>query len=163
MSVTVSYISQVNVVEVLTGNVADAPGAAVTHNAFSTSLPSLGAATTPPVAQVAAFVATLAVGTLTLDFTNLTGTNGLAINGNGLQVRMIKFINPAGNANQISVAPGGANPLNLNGAAFLDILQPGHERLYYYGSNGPVIGAAAKTVLLTGTGAQTMNVIVVMG
>lgn len=162
MSVNVTIGMQLTVKETLTVDVPAATAPTITHNGFDEAI-TLNSGTTPPATLVAALVMTLISGAKTLDLTNLLGTNGGTVSGNGLQVRAIKIQAPSGNANNIVVVPGASNGLNLFGASSSLTMYPGSSMEMQFATSGPVIGSGAKTLDFSGTGAQTLNIIVVFG
>jgi hypothetical protein len=164
MSVAVTYASTLTAVETLTNNVPDAAAPIVTHSGFN-STASLGPATTPPVSKMASFQEALSAGAATIDLTALNGTNGASVTFNGLKVAAVKFQNPAGNANAITVKAGASNGYLLHGASWSIILQPGEEYLWKAGvvNAAPTVGSTLKNIDLAGTGSQALNVILIAG
>ena len=165
-SVSLSYTGALTVIETL--DQALVPDAAdanrkITHNAYNTNGLSLSGSTTPPVSLCASFVKALSSGTGTIDLTALVGTNGVAVDGTGLKVRAFKFINPATNANPITIKFGAANPYNLLGASWQIVLAPGQEAQSYLKDGAPVVGSGAKNIDLSGTGTQALQCQVVLG
>ena len=165
-SVSLSYTGALTVTETL--DPALVPDAAdanrkITHNAYNTNGLSLSGSTTPPVSLCASFLKALSSGTGTIDLTALVGTNGVAVDGTGLKVRAFKFINPATNANPITIAKGASNGYALAGSAFSVTLAPGQEIQAYLKDGAPAIGSGAKTLDLTGTGTQALQCQVVLG
>lgn len=164
MSVELTYGVQVTAVETLTTNMpaAAAGNRKITHNGYNSSA-NLTANSTPPVTLVAAFEKALSSGTATIDLTALVGTNGATVNGNGLKVQVIKIRGKTGNANPITIAVGASNGYQLAGADFSAAVAAGQEFVFYGNEATPDIGGSAKTLDLTGTGAQAVECIIVMG
>ncbi len=164
MSVSLSYATNLTAIETLDTNVPAAAEAnrKVTHNQFNKTA-SLTGATTPPVTKVAAFEKALSAGAGTIDLTALPGTNGAVVDGTGLKVQAIKLTNKAVNANSIKVAVGGTNGYELAGADFAATLQPGQELVLFGNDATPDVDGTHKTLDLTGTGSQVLQVIVVLG
>ncbi len=165
MSVTLQYDGNVTVRETLETNVTAVAsnGAIVTHSGFNKSAALTSATTATPVTKVAAFQATLSGGLLTIDLTSLTGTNGVAVTFSGLKIQAYKFANPSTNANSITVAAGASNGYLLGGAAFSWILAPGQEIMGFTNDASPDVAGGAKTIDLSGTLVQALNVILVAG
>ncbi len=159
---TLQLALQVTVTEILAGNVVNLSDKTVKHSTLNLSK-TLDAGTTPPVTKVASFLMTLDPTTHTLDLTSIPGTNGATVDGTGLKVQAIAFVATATNANKIAVTYGGANPYNLLGTTFTFELLAGQELVLYGNDATPDIAAGAKNILFTGTGVQTMSIIVVMG
>lgn len=167
-TVAVTYEAKATVVETL--DATGAPGASetkrrVTHDAWNSSK-SLGALTTPPATLHAAFEKALAAGTATIDLTALVGTNGIAVNGTGLRVQVLRVRAKSTNANPITIGKGATAgyigfgtdfSLTLGGGA-----SPG-EALIYTADAASDIGPANKTLDLVGTGTQSLEVEIVLG
>jgi hypothetical protein len=164
MGVTVNYASKVQTEETLTSNVPAVPAAdaVITHSGYNTNQ-TLTSATTPPATQVAYFSQALSSGSATIDLTSLTGANGISIDGSTLKVQVAKFKNPSSNANSIKVDVGATNGYQLSGAGWEVTLEPGQETTLYLNDASPDIGASAKTLDLTGTGSQALEVSLVLG
>jgi len=167
MSVALTYRTILTALETLTAGVPDVVAAAaqITHDQFNASY-TLNSGTTIPITQVSSQALALIAGSATIDLTNLPGTNGAVINGTGLQVRAIKLSNAVGNA-AMTIAQGAANPYLLWGSGFQLILPAPtvnpSEIVSFFDSAAPVIGSGAKTLLITGTGTQVLNVQILLG
>jgi hypothetical protein len=105
----------------------------------------------------------LVAGAATIDFTALTKRGGVAVSFSGKKVRMVYFKNPSTNANPITIVEGAANGLALLGAAFKLVLEPGQEHCTYLGDSSPTIAAGDRTVDITGTLTQALQMIAVAG
>jgi hypothetical protein len=162
MSVKATLQMQLTVLETLTAGVADvsASGAQVRHDQFNIGPTSLSSASTPPASAVSSSQQT---GTQTLDFTDLPGVNGAVVNGTGLKLQALLITNLAANTGPMTVAPGGANPLQPLGANAVTI-PLGASALVYLGGNGPSIDATHKTVTFTPNNpADKYNVVALIG
>ncbi len=159
MSVTVVYKANVTVSETLPNNTgsASATKRIVTHDEYDESF-TLNSASTPPATQVAEFLLTLSSGTATIDLRNLVGTNGGAIDGNGLKVQIIRVKNLG--ANPMTFSEGGSNGYAL--ADFTVLPTPAHVQ-FFFGDQSPDIAAGDKTIDVAGTLAQTAEVTIIMG
>jgi hypothetical protein len=128
---------------------------------------TLNAGTTPPVSMETQFALAMTSGSATLDLTNVPDCSGQTVlNGTGLKLAFVKFQNPAGNANSITIANGGSNPYRLDAATgtfTFPPLAPGQSMLINLDGAGDTIGSSHKTFAITGTGAQALNVQVSMG
>ncbi len=162
MSVEVLQVSQLTVVETLTGYAVTTSDKTVTFQ--ESNVRSLNATSTPAASKYAYFQKALSSGAGTIDLTALPGLrSGDTVTGNGLKVRSVYLGNPSDNANDITIAVGVSSGYNLSGASFSLTLSPGQDVNIYLGDGAPVIGSGAKTLDLTGTGAQVLNVAIVMG
>jgi hypothetical protein len=164
MSVAVSIVHKLLAIETLETGVPAAAAAdkTVTHSGFDRTF-TLNSATTPPATKCAYFSQALSTGAATIDLTALPGVNGGTVNGTGLKVQAIRFENPAANANAITIGEGASNGYELLGNAWTVPLQPGQIAQYYLKDLSPDISGSAKTMDLTGTGSQTLNVSLVLG
>lgn len=163
MPVSAAYESKLTVTETLADTFLNTNSKSVKYDGMNTAL-TLDANSSPAVVtKSAAFEKAMSSGAGTIDFRALVGTNGGAIDGNGLKVQAIKLINKANNANAITIVPGASNGLNLFGAAFSITLSPGQEITAYFKEQGTDIDATHKTIDISGTGSQVLQVIVVMG
>jgi len=164
MSVKLQYTTNLTAIEVLATNVNGEPAANVTvkHTRLNKSA-TYQADTTPPVTKVATFSQSLTDGAATIDLTALEGTNGAAVDGTGLKVQAIKIVAKAANANAITIAKGASNGYALAGAGFSVALAAGQEVVLFGNDATPDIAVDAKTLDLTGTGTQGVDVVIVMG
>lgn len=165
MSISVTYGAILTVAETLAA--AQVPDAAetkrlVTHALWNTSK-VLGAGTSPPATLTAGFVKALAAGVATIDLTALVGTNGIAVDGTGLRVQALRVLNPATNANPITIGKGAANGYDGFGAAFSLALPPGAEALILTNDAGGDIAGGNKNLDLAGTLIQALDVLILLG
>lgn len=165
-SVSATVAMTLTVVETLgTNNVdATASNSTITHNGFNVST-SLSGTSSPAITKTASFSQQLTAGAATIDFTTLTGTNGASVTGNGLRIIAIILTAASGNAgNTITAVTGASNGLPIFGANGREVINKGATVMKYDPSGlGTAIDSTHKTVDLTGTGTDTLNVIVVMG
>ena len=163
MSVTVTFTSYLKAVETLVTNVpaASASGNTITHDQFGT-LKTLNASSTPPVSKMAAFQQALTAGAATIDLTSLTGTNGASVDGTGLRVQAIKFRNPAAN-DPMTIVEGAANSYDGVGADFSLVLAGGAEALLFLNDAGTDISGTNKTLDISGTAVEELDVEIIMG
>jgi hypothetical protein len=117
-----------------------------------------------PAVMQAAFAKALAAGVATIDLRALPGLlAGITQDGNGLKVQHYVFENPATNANPITIAKGAANGYALFGATGLIELAPGDLIEADVPESRPDVAGGAKTIDLSGTGTQAINVHLVLG
>jgi hypothetical protein len=164
MSVSAAYASNITVTEILTNNVdyASASNKDIVYNGLNYSV-TIDGGTTVPATAVAAFPQALIAGAATIDLRALVGTNGVAVDGNGLKVQMAKFRNKSTNANSITLTFGASNGYLLFGSGWQIILLPGQEFMAYLKDQAPDIDATHKTIDITGTLAQVLECILVLG
>ena len=162
MSVTVSYKSFATVAEILETGVPAASDAALTHNGYNTT-ETLGAATTPPSTKCAIFEKALSGGAATIDLENMTGTNGAAVVGTGLQVQVAKFRNPSTNAADMHITFGAANGYDGFGATFDVNLEPGAEMMMFTNDGGAVISATNSDITIAGAGVEVLECLLILG
>lgn len=164
MAWAVSVVSsqKITITETLPGNTGSASDSnrRVVHDQYDETR-TLNSASTPPATLCAAFLLTLTAGAASIDFRNLTGTNGAAVDGNGLKVQEFRIKNLG--ANNMVITPGASNGLDLFGAAFSITVYPGAVAHFFLNDAAPDIAAADKTIDVAGTGSQTAEVTVVMG
>jgi len=166
-STSLTYAVTATLVEILPA--AQAPGAAseaartVTQAGFNAAQRVLKSDSSPPVTCGALFQQALAAGAATIDLTALDGFNDKAVNGTGLRVQLLRVKNPTTNANPITVAKGVSNGYDGFGAAFSVTLQPGAEMTFLTNDAGGDIGSGNKTLDLTGTGVQALDVEIILG
>lgn len=163
ISLAVAYASQVSVVETFNGSFVNPKNNNSTFDQLSTAL-GLTGTTTVPVSKWTGFSQALTAGAATIDLTNMPGiTPSEVVNGTGLRCQIIKVQNPATNANSITFKTGGTNGHTVFGSTFSVTLAPGDEALLYGNNSTVTIASGNKTFDITGTGAQALNFVVVMG
>jgi hypothetical protein len=162
MSVTVTYESRATVKEVLetnTGSSATA-GRTVTHDQFN-SAKVLNGTSTPPCTKVAAFTQALTAGAATIDLTALVGANGVAVDGTGLKLQVLRVKNLG--ANDLTITPGVSSGYAFAGAASKIILGANDEALLLANDTRPDVAAGVKNIDLAGTLVQTSQWTVILG
>jgi len=166
-SSSLMYAVTATLIEVLPA--AQAPGAAteaartVTQAGFNAAQRTLKSDSSPPVTCGALFQQALTGGAATIDLTALDGFNDKVVSGTGLRVQLLRVKNPVTNANPITVAKGASNGYDGFGAGFSVTLQPGAEATLLTNDAGGDIGSGNKTLDLTGTGTQALDVEIIMG
>jgi hypothetical protein len=78
---------------------------------------------------------------------------------------LLKFQNPITNANKITVTKGASNGYGIasSGDSWTFVLSPGQSILVYSQDIAPDVASGARTIDVSGTGSQTLNVGVVAG
>jgi hypothetical protein len=163
MTLSVTFNSQVLVSETFTGGYVNPSANTITLNGLSETI-TLNGGTTPAVTVQSEFQQALTAGAATIDLTTLPGlTSQETVNGNGLTVQFLKLRNLATNANSITIVKGASNGYALLGSAMSITLAPGQSLTLNGNAATPAISSTAKTLDLTGTGSQILEVVVVMG
>jgi hypothetical protein len=163
-SVSVTYRAQATVAETLPGNTGSAADAKrqVTHDQYDIGQTVYNGTTTPPFTTVAEFLLALTAGAVTIDLRNLIGTNGAVVDGNGLKVQMVRIKNLG--ANPMTFKVGASNGhTGIFSASNGQVVQPGGHVVVFSNDNGDDIDGTHKTWDVTGTGAQTAQVTILLG
>lgn len=162
-TLSVSWASQITVVETFTGNyIASADNTATTNGLNETG--TLTASTSVPVIKHVAYQKTMSGGAATIDLTSQPGINTAeTIDMTGLKVQLAKFRNLATNANNITVAKGASNGHTLLGASWEFTLAPGQSVTIYGNEAVADVAAGVKTIDITGTGSQVLEIQMVAG
>lgn len=162
MPITVNYAAQATVVETLANNTGSALAASrvVTHTEYN-EVATLSGASTPPATMVAEFLLTLVSGAATIDLRTLNGTNGAVVDGNGLKVQIVRIKNLG--ANPMTFKGGSATPHNMFTVTTGQVVFPGAHIMIFSNDGGDDIDATHKFWDVSGTGAQTAEVTIVMG
>lgn len=135
--------------------------ASIVHDQLNVSATYNGT-TTVAVSVVVAETYALVGGVKTIDLTTLTGSNGAAVDATGLKVKIIKILNPTGNA-AITIKAGATNPYLLFGASWSLVLQALQSVTAYLDNAAPAVGPTSKTIDMSGTGTQLLKIIFVFG
>lgn len=160
MSVSANYDGGITVRETLATGVEAATAPVVIHSGFNTST-TLNASSTVPATTSIERTLALSAGTLTVDLTSLTGTNGAAVDFTGLKVQMFKFKNPS--THSITFTFGASNGYLLLGTAWKMIIPAGAEVQGYIPDLAPDVDSSHKTIDVSGTGTDTFNIVLVAG
>ncbi len=167
MSATISvlYDSACTVTETNTGAFVSSVDNTVTFNGLNET-GTLTASTTVPVTKHAEYELTMSGGTGTIDLTALPGqTVDETVVGTGLKVQVLKFKNKSTNANSITVAKGASSGYGINaaGTTWSIPISPGQSVTILGNDASPDIAGGAKTIDVTGTLSQVLQVQIVMG
>lgn len=164
MSVTADIALKVDVVEVITTGTPAAldSNSVITHNEYSTSV-QLTATSSVPATKTAMFLATMSGGALTIDLTALTGTNDATVTFDGLKVQSMHLSAPTTNGSSITVTAGATNGIDLLGASWSVVLQPGQEIVWYGFNLAQDVSATVKNIDLAGTTTDALEVSLVAG
>jgi len=133
----------------------------VTHNLEDVI--KLHSGSTPDAELVYSGNVALTIGAATLDLKDITNAEGDTIVTEGKTIRAIKVKATSTNANALTLTEGASNGYELFGDGWTIALEAGDHFLAYLGSNAPAISDTVKTIDLSGTGAQSVDVIIVFG
>lgn len=165
MSISVTYRSDLSVVETVEGPFVSPVDATFTANGLSTD-ETLTASTTPPVTKHADYELTLSSGTGSINLAALPGrTSEETVVGTGLKLQHMKLRNKSTNANIITITKGASNGYGLNaaGASWTVVLDPNQEFLFRGNDSTPDVGSGARLMDVTGTGSQVLQVQITLG
>lgn len=115
-----------------------------------------------PVSKQAVFEKALAAGVGTIDLTSLPGVSG-TVDGSGLKVQLLILRNKPGNANAITIKAGASNGYDIFGASGEITLAPGQAIILFGDDKSPDVAAGDRTIDLTGSLTQVLQVHVVLG
>jgi hypothetical protein len=127
------------------------------------TLASLDATSTPAVTEGGTIQKAMVAGAGTVDLTSLTEISGRVFSLSGLKPRTVKIVALAANAGDITIAKGASNGYTGFGAAFSETLKPGGETVKYLGSSGTAVAGGVKTLDLSGTGTDGVQISISAG
>jgi len=143
---------------------------------FDTSVPDGGQAVSPfdtivsldsdsdPDATEGAFGSkAMAAGAATIDLTAFVDSQGRTVNFDTLRVRAVKVRALDANAGDITIAKGASNGYTGFGAAYSETLKPGQEVTRYLGATGDAVSGTVKTLDLSGTGTDGVQITIAAG
>lgn len=159
MSLSVQIQSKVTTTETLSGDDLNA-NSTLLHNGYDTDR-TLTSATTPDVTKAAYQTVTLSGGAATIDLTSLL-LNASAVTLDGTQPRGVHLKNTG--AASMTIAKGASNGYTGFGASFSVTLPPNAGFLMEWGTdNATAVSSTVKTLDITGTGTDTLQVSVAAG
>lgn len=164
MAVSVNYALQVNCDETLSGSQVPAVatgGNVLRHTGYSKS-GTLNATTSVPATKWAAFLQALSAGAATIDLTAVTGTQG-TVTFSGLKIQLFMATATTGNTGAITLTEGASNGYELAGNTWKVAVQSGQSFLFYGNELAPDVGGSTKTIDLSGTGSETVQISIVGG
>lgn len=166
MTIAVDFESNLRTVATLTGVFVSSADATVTLNGLDENGTTYTASTSVPVTKVAAYEVTLSAGAATINLAALTGlTSEETVVGTGLKVQFFKFKNKTTNANAMTITKGASNGWgpDATGASFTIPMSPGQSWTFSGAEAGIDIASGVRTIDVTGTGSQVLQIHVVMG
>ena len=164
-TISVLFNSGVTVTETATGTYVSSADNTITLNGMNDSS-TYTASTSVPVTKATAYQLTMSSGTGTIDLTALPGlTADETIVGTGLKLQMLKLRNLSTNANAITCAKGASNGYGLPvaGTTWTVTLSPGQSITFFGNDSAPDVASGAKTIDVTGTASQILEVTAVLG
>jgi hypothetical protein len=167
MAVSVALSALLTVIETLETNVAFANSTLkkITHDGLNQSM-TLNSGTTPPAVLVAAYEKAMSAGTATIDLTSLPQSGGLAagtITAATYKLQALLIKNKAANTGTITVTKGASNGYQLAGATFTMPLKPGQWMLFFGNDLADDVDGTHKTIDISGTGAEILQIVAVFG
>lgn len=124
---------------------------------------TMTSASSPDAELHAAMQVAMTAGAVTIDFTSLARHGGASVSFSGKLLRAIMLRNPSTNANDITIVEGASNGLAAFGASFSITLKPGWSIALDLDDDGPTVGSSDRTIDVTGTGSQVLDLIAVAG
>ncbi len=164
-TVSATYAMQLTVVETFTGNYISTSDNTTTHNGLNAS-DILNAGSAVPATKVASFDVTMSGGTGSINLAALPGlTADETVVGTGLKVQAVIFKNKATNANEITVAKGASSGFGIStaGTTWSMPISPGQAFMILGNDATPDVASGARVIDVTGTLAQVLQVIVLLG
>lgn len=137
----------------------------INHNAFDVlqNLTATGTTGSPAISKGGSFEFTLSGGSLSVDLTNLTGTNGVTVDATGLKLQAMLLRQPAGNA-VMTIKKGVTNGYKPGGSSDFSIsLTAGEAAAFLFDETSDEVGASLKTLDLAGTGTQKLQAVLLFG
>lgn len=162
MSISVTYVSQLTVVETLEGQYVGLDDTVTTDGLNTTTTLTASAG---PATKYSAGRLTLSSGSGSIDLTSLPDANGVAaaVTFSGLKVNAVKFRNLSTNANNMTLTEGASNGYELHGNAWTILLRPGEEYLWKGVDGAADVSGSTKTIDVSGTGSQVLEFELVAG
>lgn len=160
MAVTVSLIDSITIQETLASGVEGSTSPIVVYEAYNESR-TLSASSTTPATKVVSRLIALTAGAYTIDLTTITGANGLAQDGTGLKLQLLRIKNLG--AAVMTFTVGASNGYNVAGAGFSVALLTNQKMTLDLYDASPDIASGDRTIDVAGTGTQTFQLTLVMG
>ena len=165
-SVSLEYKMLCQVTETMALGLAHAGDVPTVHSLGSPGS-TLVATSTPPATKVFSGTVTLSGGAGALDLTSLAGPQGTTVDFSGLKVQFVQLITPNNTVSIIVEHKDGATGYNLFGddnASDESVeVPPNSEQQFKYTDTLEEVDGTHKDVKFTGTGTETIGVILVAG
>lgn len=120
---------------------------------------TLSASASPGPAVTKSAVADLALsgGALTVNLAAVVTNDGRTVDFTSSKVQFLKLRNKSTNANNLVIANGASNGIDLLGATFSFTLQPGQAIMIDFNNLSPTVASGDRTFDVTGTGSQILE------
>lgn len=123
----------------------------------------LTSATTPDGELVYSVTQALTAGSATIDLKSISNTEGTTITTEAKKVRAFAAKATSDNANPLTLTVGASNGYTMLGAGWKVILSASDTFAVYLGDNAPAISDSVKTIDLSGTGSQSVDIVIIFG
>lgn len=128
---------------------------------------TLNSSSTPDATKAATWTVTMSGGAATIDMTSIPGVEG-TFSASGLKPRLIKYRPKSDNANAITIGTGASNGYTGLGANFEVTLNAPSGSVvpwttHYLGSGATAVSGSVKTLDVSGTGTQALEVMMIFG
>ena len=163
MIVSLTYRSEMTAIQTIEGTPPPSPeDRTITHNALNRTL-RLGGSSTPKIDLIAVFRVTLVNGEAVIGLTNINTPTGI-IDATGRKLRAFKFRCPATNTGgAVTVEAGASNGYDMLGGSWSIPVPIDGEVMMYLKDTAPAVASGAKTLDLTGTGTDSLDVSFIFG
>lgn len=166
MAVSANYQSALTVTETFTDTTvptANTTGRQVTHDKQNTNATyDASTTTTIDVDNVVGMLATLSSGALTINFASIAGTTA-TLDLTGKRLKFIKVKPTSTNTGSFTIAKGASNGYAPIGSTFSLVVAKDGEVLMSFGDASTAIASGARTLDLSGTGAESALILFVFG
>lgn len=124
---------------------------------------NLSSGSTPDAELIYEGTEALTAGSATIDLLTLSDSEGNTIATTGKKVRVIFIAPTSTNTAAITLTEGASNGYELGGDGWTFALTDEQWALIYLGTDAPDIGAAAKDIDMSGTGTESVKLIILFG
>ena len=124
---------------------------------------NLTSGSTPDVELIYEGTQALTAGTATIDLTALTNSEGATITTTGKKVRLIMIVPTSSNTAALTLTVGASNGYLLGGAAWKFAFTDEQWALIYLGADAPDVGSSAKNIDISGTGTESVKLLILFG
>jgi len=132
----------------------------ITHKLSDTQ--SLTSSTSTPVSSAASFALTLSSGTAQIDLNAVTMAGGATADWSGIKLQAMGVKVGTG-ASVMTVAVGTSSGYAFSGASWSQEVESGGSFLSFQNEAAPDISTSARYILISGTGSQSCDVMLLGG